>query len=264
VIAAGLTGACYGVHRLGRRSGVTDAEVVADLPGDDLVHDPMWQSTRAITIDAQPVHVWPWVVQMGFPSHRAGWYTPYWLDHLTFGIKESSAEEIRPELQQLAVGDQVPDSDDWSVYFTVASIDPPHALVLRSTGHVIEPIRTVDFSWAFVLRDVPGGKTRLFIRARTNYTPLWAVVFTEFVIGPADYLNAGGMLRGIRRRVERPSRQRAKAALGCGGRQSYVGQAGTQDPERYRPDAGMRVDRRTDLFPHAAETEGSPWGGSHS
>ena len=54
---------------------------------------------------------------MGFPSHRAGWYTPHRLDRLTFGIKHRSADQIVPELQHLDVGDRVPDSDDWSVVF---------------------------------------------------------------------------------------------------------------------------------------------------
>jgi hypothetical protein len=24
---------------------------------------------------------------MGYPAHRAGWYRPYWLDRLVFGIR---------------------------------------------------------------------------------------------------------------------------------------------------------------------------------
>ena len=200
-------GAAYGLHRLGRRSRITKKEATTDLPGDDVVSEPMWASTRAITIDAPPEEVWPWIVQMGFPSHRAGWYTPPWLDRLTFGIKQRSAERIVPELQQLSVGDRVPDSDDWSAYFTVVGVEPPHALVLHSTRHVIRPIRTIDFSWAFVAREATPGRTRLFIRARTNYSPRWAAPFVEVVIGAGDYINAGAMLRGIKERVE-------KAAVG--------------------------------------------------
>jgi hypothetical protein len=202
-LAASGLGTWYVVHRLGRRSGITETEVACALPGDGLVAQPMWQSTRAITIDAPPARVWPWIVQMGFPSHRGGWYTPHWLDRLTFGIRESSADEVRADLQQLDVGDSVPDSDDWSVYFTVASVEPPYELVLYSTRHVIKPIRTIKFTWAFVLREVAGAKTRLFIRARAYYTPRWAAPFVELVIGPADFVNAGGMLRGIKARVER-------------------------------------------------------------
>jgi hypothetical protein len=192
----------YGVHRLGTRWGVSHCELKAPLPGDGVVSRPMWESTRAITIDAPVETVWPWIAQMGFPAHRAGWYTPYVLDRLTFGIRVRSADELQSELQHLEVGDLVPDSADWSVYFTVVEVEPPHVLVLHSTRHVISPIRTIDFSWAFVLRELPNGKTRLLIRARTRFTPSWARAFAELVIGPADFVNVLGMLHGIKSRAE--------------------------------------------------------------
>jgi hypothetical protein len=194
--------AVYALHRLGRRSGLHPGEAAAALPGDEVVARARWQSTRAITIEAPPERVWPWIVQMGFPSHRAGWYTPHWLDQLTFGIEQRSADRIVPELQQLEVGDRVPDSDDSSVYFTVAEGEPPRALVLHSTRHVIRPIRTIDFSWAFVVREIAAGRSRLLIRARADYTPGRALPFVELVIGPADFVNAGAMLRGIKQRAE--------------------------------------------------------------
>jgi hypothetical protein len=200
--AALAAAAGYAVHRLGRRSGATPAEKLVPLPGDELVLDPMGESTRAITIDAEPHDVWPWLVQMGFPAHRAGWYTPHALDRLTFEIAQRSADRIVPELQQLSVGDRVPDSLDRSVYFTVVRVDPPRALVLHSTRHVIPPIRTIDFTWAFVVREAAPGQSRLLMRARTRYAPTWAAPFVEFVLGPADFVNAGAMLRGIKARVE--------------------------------------------------------------
>ena len=203
-VAATLAG-LYTLHRLGRGSGLAPGEDAQALPGDELVADPLWQSTRAITIEAPPELVWPWIVQMGFPSHRAGWYTPHWLDRLTFGIRERSADRIVPELQHLEPGERVPDSADGSAYFTVAEVEPPHALVLHSTRHLIKPIRTIDFSWAFVIRELAPGRSRLLIRARAGYTPRWALPFVELVVGPADFVNAGAMLRGIKTRVEGPS-----------------------------------------------------------
>jgi hypothetical protein len=222
-VALALAATAYLLRRIGRRSGATTTEVKAALPGDGLVPDPMWQSTRAITIAAPREQVWPWIVQMGFPSHRAGWYTPHWLDRLTFGIKQRSADRIVPELQQLAVGDRVPDSEGWSVFFTVEKVEAPHALVLHSTRHVIGPIKTIDFSWAFVIREVSPGTSRLLIRARTSYTPRQALPFVELVIGPADFVNAGAMLGGIKQRVENAragsglaSGPTPKRALNCG------------------------------------------------
>jgi hypothetical protein len=228
VMTAGLVSL---LSRVGRRSGVTSSEAADALPGDEIVLHPMWQSTRGITVQATPEQVWPWIVQMGFPSHRAGWYTPHWLDRLTFGIKQQSADRIVPELQQLEVGDRVPDSDDWSVYFTVEEIEPPHALVLHSTRHVITPIRTIDFSWAFVIVEIAPGKSRLLIRARTIYTPRWALPFVELVIGPADFVNAGAMLRGIKKRLETASGRSLSTEIEA---------AGQAEPREARPAQPVR------------------------
>jgi hypothetical protein len=190
------------VRRLGRRSGATDAELRAQLPGDELVPRSMWGSTRAITIAADPAAIWPWIVQMGYPAQRGGWYTPHSLDRLQWGIRERSADRIRPELQDLRVGDRVPDSPDWSVFFTVAALEPERALVLHSTRHLLKPMRSIDFSWAFVLRRRPAGGTRLIIRARSRGEPRWAVLALAPLIGVGDFLNASAMLRAIRRRCE--------------------------------------------------------------
>ena len=43
------------------------------LPVDAIIPDPIFTSTHAITIDAPPEQVWPWMAQMG--SGRAGWYS---------------------------------------------------------------------------------------------------------------------------------------------------------------------------------------------
>jgi hypothetical protein len=137
VVRAGASTALLGlaVRRVGRRSGATAAEAHAPLPGDEVVPEPLWESTRAITIDAPPAEVWPWIVQMGFPAYRAGWYTPYWLDRMQWGIRERSADEILPELQHLAVGDRVPDSRDWSAFFTVVTVAPDRALSALHAPH---------------------------------------------------------------------------------------------------------------------------------
>jgi hypothetical protein len=197
---AGL-GLAWAAHRLARRSGVSRDEARLPLPGDDLVAKPWWISTRAITIDAPPSAVWPWVVQMGYPTHRVGWYTPHWLDELMWGERPHSADEIRPELQDLKVGDMVPDSDDWSAKYVVTEIEPPSHMVLHSTWHVFGPIKETDFSWVFALRP-EGEGTRLYVRARVAYRPRWIFPFVETVIGLGDWVNVSVMSRGIKRRAE--------------------------------------------------------------
>jgi hypothetical protein len=126
-------------------------------------------------------------------------------NHL-WGIGRESAYTIVPELQVLDVGDIVPDSKDGSFYFTVAAIEPERALVLHSTRHLLKPVRSIDFSWAFVLHPRADHRTRVFIRARVRYEPLWAWPLVELVGGVGDFVNAGQMLRGIKQRAEGASR----------------------------------------------------------
>jgi hypothetical protein len=198
--------ACAGVDRWTRGTRATRSEQQQTLAGDGLVVDPMWQATRAATIRAPRDTVWPWLVQMGYPSHRAGWYIPYWIDRLVFGVRARSANEIVQELQQLAVGDRVPDSPDGQVaYFTVAGIERNRALVLISHTHPMPVYRDVNFSWAFVLEDA-GENTRLIMRARISYTPVGParIIRTSIAaaFGIGDVVQAGAMLRGIKRRAE--------------------------------------------------------------
>ena len=203
LVTGGAGLALLGVRRLSRRSGATDHEVRGRLPGDDLVAEPLWRSTRAITIEAAPGSVWPWIVQMGFPAYRAGWYTPYWLDRLQWGITQRSSDEIRDDLQSVSVGDRIPDSLDWSVYFTVEEIVPERALVLRSTRHLLRPMRSIDFTWAFVLQPLGEDRTRFLIRARARYAPRWSWLILGVPYGVGDCLNTTNILRAVKSRVER-------------------------------------------------------------
>jgi hypothetical protein len=51
--------------------GATEEEISQALPYDDLVPNPTWNSTRAITVEATPEQIWPWLVQVGWG--RAGY-----------------------------------------------------------------------------------------------------------------------------------------------------------------------------------------------
>jgi hypothetical protein len=86
---------------VGAALGATAEEAVRPLPGDHVVAKADYLATRAITINAPPQDVWPWLVQIG--SGRAGWYTYDRLDNA--GVP--SAIEIVPDLQHLQVGDVV-------------------------------------------------------------------------------------------------------------------------------------------------------------
>jgi hypothetical protein len=93
--AAGAVAGYLALQWLGRSYGATRTERHRRLPGDDLMAAPMAVTTHAITIDAPPERIWPWLVQMGW--HRGAWYTAQWVDRLLFPANGPSADHIISE-----------------------------------------------------------------------------------------------------------------------------------------------------------------------
>ncbi len=55
----------FAVRPQHRRWGATADEVRAFWSGDDLLPRPLVSATHAVTIQASPEKVWPWLVQIG-------------------------------------------------------------------------------------------------------------------------------------------------------------------------------------------------------
>ena len=107
------------------RWGATDEEVNRAYPGADLIPDGERSATMAVTIEAPPSEVWPWLVQMG--TDRGGWYSWDRLDN--WG--RSSAERIHPEWQEISLGDRFAGTPDGSQSWEVAALEPERFLALR-------------------------------------------------------------------------------------------------------------------------------------
>jgi len=120
-IAVPIGAYAFLVRPWARTWGVDETEAATMLPGDDIVPDATTVETRAITIDADPSDVWPWLLQMGYG--KAGFYS-----YDRFDQKGVSADEIVPEWQTLDVGGSVPTNPAGG--FEVRVFEPQHALVL--------------------------------------------------------------------------------------------------------------------------------------
>ena len=199
---AGLVAGVYGllVRPWHLRWGATDAEVARPMLGDDLVEHPQLSATRAITIDAQPSRVWPWLVQIGGYT-RAGWYSYDRIDN----AGHTSAWEIRPELQHLEVGDILPTGPDGRG-FEVRAIDPERSLVMG-----IDVPGAVLLSVAITLEPVDGDRTRLVVRLRQR-APSWRGWPFLAAMDVGDFVFMRRMLLGIRARAERAHARGSPAA----------------------------------------------------
>lgn len=203
--AAGVAGLAS-VRRLGRRSGVTDADLTMPLPGDDLVPGARVVIDRAVLLPATPDAVWPWLVQLG--KDRGGWYLPGWIERLGIPAGSRSLRRIEPGLQTLAVGDDVPDWGPGDPVFRAALIDPPHTLVWlskrqRSAGWRWPTDAADDvmvLSWALVLRPDAAG-SRLHLRLRFNRLGGRAQPVIAIAGGIFDWLTVELLARGLRERL---------------------------------------------------------------
>ena len=69
VLLSAATVAELGLIYLGQTYGSTPEERRMSIPGDEIVPDPEVVTNHAITINAPPEAVWPWLVQTGWLVH---------------------------------------------------------------------------------------------------------------------------------------------------------------------------------------------------
>ncbi len=184
------------------RWGATAAEAARALPGDEFLPVAKRLATRAITIDAPPSAVWPWLIQIG--QERGGLYSYDWLENLV-GCDIHSADRIVPEFT-LQVGDKVRLGPEGYPFFTVIEMQPERALVLGAGPNV--PAQ-VESTWVFYLEPLGGNATRLIVRGRGDHEPtLMNYVMWEGIVDPLNFVMERKMMFGIKERAEAAGRDK--------------------------------------------------------
>jgi hypothetical protein len=170
--------------------GSTDAEIARSMPGDEVLEQPTFNATRAVTIEATPEEIWPWIVQIGY--RRAGFYSYDSLDN--DGIP--SSERILPEYQDLEIGDLIPLTNSANV--RVTELEPPKSMVL-----VFEVSGTwSNATWVWGLYPEDDSHTRLVTRLRANAKRTRSRILLDL----GEIIMMRKCMLGIKRRAERESR----------------------------------------------------------
>jgi hypothetical protein len=169
------------------RWGASDEETERPLPGDEVIPKAK-STTRAITINAEPDEVWPWLVQIGYG--KAGWYSYDWIDN----DGRPSADRIIPEYQNLQVGDQIVMVPGLGP--RVRAMEPNRWLLSgdEETG-----------TWCLALDSAEDGSTRLISRWRQDWPFTPATAFWIAIADPGAFIMERKMLKGIKARAERSS-----------------------------------------------------------
>lgn len=198
----------------------TAEESARALPGDDVIPDPNISETRAITIEAPPATIWPWLVQVGYG--RAGWYSYDRID-----LRGASADAINPDWQHLEVGQIVPTHPDGG--FRVVALEAERSLVLymdtvtvgarqaagdgpaeatpaglKAAG-AMGSMAMADFkgTWAFHLEPIDERRTRLLERFRFDAPDQPGSRVARPAMGFGVFLMTRKQMLGLKARAER-------------------------------------------------------------
>jgi hypothetical protein len=149
-----------------------------------------FNATRAVTIDAPPKAVWPWIVQISFG--RAGWYSYDLLDNLA----RHSSEQVVPALQHIQVGDLIPLGPGENSGMRVKKFDTGQSIVCWDNKNQLT-------TWTWLLNPLDTGSTRLITRVRAR--SLWrhpSTVMWMPLLELADFPMMRKCLLGNKRRSE--------------------------------------------------------------
>lgn len=174
------------------RWGATDEEIAAVFPGDELLPEPLSFVNRAVSIDASPEYIYPWIVQLD--AEKGGWYSYDWLETYVIQCPMQNADEIHEEWMDREVGDVVKmcPGESGPPPYIVAQMHPNEAIVM---GHQ-EDGQWVDL-YQFVIVPQEDGSSRLILRTRTNMVGgFWNIVH------PGAFIMERKMLLGIKERAE--------------------------------------------------------------
>ena len=184
------------------RWGTTPDDLTRVMLGDAVIVNPTHTATHAVTVDAPPDDVWPWLVQMGF--QRGGLYSYDWLDRLFGFLDRPSASRVLTEFQDLRVGDKIllgPRQE-----LTVTALEPSRALVLSYNGHGFEWV------WQFGLYPLNTNRTRLVSRGTERFANTVGAWLFMRVMEPAALVMTRRMLLGLKQRAETLRARRSERA----------------------------------------------------
>ena len=193
----------FPIRRWYRRWGATAADLTRKIPGDAGIVDPTYSTTLAVTVDARPEHIWPWLMQMGY--QRGGLYSYDWLDRLFGFLDRPSANCILPQFQRLEVGDEIPIGRGGG--FPVKAMEANRSLVLGG-----ESDGQFAWVWQFGLYPIEKDRTRLVSRNSARVQKTVSSWLFMRVLEPAAFIMTRRMLIGLKDRAEGlAARERARS-----------------------------------------------------
>lgn len=174
--------------------GATAEELGQSLPGDDILPNSPIDWRHAVTIDAAPEAVWPWIIQMG--DTRAAFYSYQFIERLvdpTPGLY-FNADRIHPEWQNPEKGLSVIGT---ALYIT--EYEPGRYLL--ATAPRDDP-NAMGWTWLWHISPTADGRTRLNVHMHIQPPAGPSNPLLDHFIGLGAFIMERNMMSGLKVRAE--------------------------------------------------------------
>lgn len=171
--------------------GATAAEQAEVLPGDESMPDAPIRWRHAITINAKPEAVWPWIIQMG--DDRAAFYSYTFIERMVDprpGIYVN-ASSIHPEWQNPGVGRSI-----IATQLSLAQIEPGKYMLATNDAGVM------GWTWLWHITPTADGRTRLAVHMQLLPPPGMDNPVLMHVVGLGAFIMERNMMTGLKARAE--------------------------------------------------------------
>jgi len=174
--------------------GATEVEIARTYPGDDLLSAPALSWTHAMTVDASPDQVWPWIAQLG--ERRGAYYSYTFIENLIAGEKlYVNADRILPEHQNPQPGVMLIGG-----MLAVREVKPGQWMLAESTEALDE--LGLGWTWLWWIAPHGAGQTRLIVRGRIQPPEGMDNPVLGWFIDAGSFVMGRRMLQGLALRAE--------------------------------------------------------------
>jgi hypothetical protein len=177
--------------------GATPREAASVMPGDEFLDSVNFNATRAITINAEPEKIWPWLVQMG--DMHGGWYNFDFLDKKG----KPGAERLIPNYKRLVLGDKLAKG------FWVKDFRKGKWILLEGKGEMGR------MTWLMMLDSAGQNNTRFITRLRVQwYNTKLPYRLSHMVFDLGEVIVMRKSMQGIKECSESPNSNLAETKPG--------------------------------------------------
>jgi len=198
-----LVGLLYGMFTLIRpvihEWGSTPSERALNLPGDDLISDPVLEWDHGITINAPAADVWPWIAQMG--DTRGGFYSYTFIENQAgaitggegYDVVYVNAHRIHPEWQDPQPGDEIIEG-----MLAISEVEQGKYLLAESLMPEV-----MEWVWLWYVQPIDDQQTSLIVRLAIGLPEEMSDdPVMGFMIDVGGFVMENNMLQGIKTRAE--------------------------------------------------------------